>query len=198
MKELSDTNSFWIVFPNDTKDKLYLDDPTDKLQKCGKTTSGKLKAHNVRTIRDLLALSEEDMTVLATTGIERQRIAVNALRKHKSRAEKEEVQQCDRPPKIDYRMAENPYEAKFGQDWENQIATSSHVKCISVAKLVDHIYKETKQIFQDTTCKDNWMFYHDALSLMTSKDCIEYMKEKGYYEQWIFCLSQICLKIMVT
>ena len=29
------------------------------------------------------------------------------------------------------------------------------------------------------------MVYHDALSLMTAKDSVEYMKEKGFYDHWI-------------
>ena len=32
---------------------------------------------------------------------------------------------------------------------------------------------------------DDFMFYHDALSIMTAKECREYMEEKGVLKHWI-------------
>jgi hypothetical protein len=37
--------------------------------------------------------------------------------------------------------------------------------------------------------KDTWFFYHDALTLMTAKDTIEWMKEKYIYHRWILPAS---------
>jgi hypothetical protein len=44
--------------------------------------------------------------------------------------------------------------------------------------------------FSDTKYSDSWMFYHDALSLMTAKSCIEWMKlqkigNRTYYDCWL-------------
>lgn len=38
---------------------------------------------------------------------------------------------------------------------------------------------------QGTAFENNWYFYHDALSQMTNKDTVEWMKEKGYYSHWL-------------
>ena len=38
---------------------------------------------------------------------------------------------------------------------------------------------------QDTINKDKWYFYHDALSLMTCADSIEWMKKEGIYKHWL-------------
>ena len=47
------------------------------------------------------------------------------------------------------------------------------------------MFIETKKIFVGTTHQDDWMLYHDALSLFTAKDSYNYMKERGYYEHLI-------------
>ena len=52
---------------------------------------------------------------------------------------------------------------------------------------------ETKKTYENTKYKDCWMFYHDALSLMTAKECVAWMKEQyideektiSYYDKWI-------------
>jgi hypothetical protein len=51
--------------------------------------------------------------------------------------------------------------------------------------LVEHIVVETERLMKGTQHKDDWMFYHDALTLMTAKETIVWMKEKGYFERWI-------------
>ena len=39
--------------------------------------------------------------------------------------------------------------------------------------------KETKRISRETTYEQDWMIYHDALSLMTAKPCREWIEEEG-------------------
>jgi len=57
--------------------------------------------------------------------------------------------------------------------------------CVCVTHLVEHMVTECKRFFAGTRYSQNWMFYHDALSLMTAKDTVAWMKAKGYYERWI-------------
>ena len=40
-------------------------------------------------------------------------------------------------------------------------------------------------MFIGTTHEEGWLFYHDALSLMTATEYIEYIWKKGYDERWI-------------
>ena len=39
-----------------------------------------------------------------------------------------------------------------------------------ITKMVDHMFEETKKTFMNTTHKEDWMLYHDSLSLMTAKE----------------------------
>ena len=59
--------------------------------------------------------------------------------------------------------------------------------------MVTHIVCESEKIYANTPFKDSWMFYHDALSLMTANDCREWMKTQKisedsdvtFYDKWI-------------
>ena len=54
-----------------------------------------------------------------------------------------------------------------------------------VTHLVDYIFEQTKAKFVGTEYESDFFFYHDALSLMTAKECKKYMEEKGYLKHWI-------------
>ncbi len=58
-------------------------------------------------------------------------------------------------------------------------------KYVSINVLVKLMHDETQRVFQGTTHKHTWMFYHNALSLMSSKECQQYMDETGMVKQWI-------------
>lgn len=45
--------------------------------------------------------------------------------------------------------------------------------------------KEAKAIMSATKYKNNAMFYHDALSLMTNKDTMDWMRENDLLQHWI-------------
>ena len=96
------------------------------------------------------------------------------------------VSEGDRPKRRNFKDAVNPYEARYGSTWRDEIkkvgAMSKHV-CIT--EMVQHIYDESKRIMMGTNYEDNWFFYHDALSLMTSKECKKWMDEKGILKHWI-------------
>jgi hypothetical protein len=56
---------------------------------------------------------------------------------------------------------------------------------VCVTKMIEHIVAESALMFQGTKHEDSWVFYHDALSLMTAKEIVEWMKEKGLHKQWL-------------
>jgi len=92
------------------------------------------------------------------------------------------------PPKEkDYTMCANPYLELYGEDsWEYELANSSSMsKYWYIKELVTHVYNESKKQFIGTEHEDDWYFYHNALSLMTAKDTVKWMKEMGYYEHWL-------------
>ena len=58
-------------------------------------------------------------------------------------------------------------------------------KVVCVERMITHMYDETKKMVKDSTSPDNFFFYHNALSLMTSNETVNWMKEKGYYKHWL-------------
>ena len=87
------------------------------------------------------------------------------------------------PPKVDYRTFENPYKAKFGDDWETVVGQATMLKpYVCVTEMVQHIHDESARMFLGTKFEDTWFFYHDALTLMCAKDTIQWMKEQKIYE----------------
>ena len=90
------------------------------------------------------------------------------------------------PQDLDYCMSNNLYEAKYGQDWQDHIKTCFMLnpnRCIT--HMVEHIVKESSKFFKETKYEETWCFYHDALSLMTGKETVKWMKEKDYYKYWL-------------
>ena len=55
----------------------------------------------------------------------------------------------------------------------------------SINDLIDHMFIESEKIMKGTIHEDDYMVYHDALSLMTGKAPIDYMKSKGYWDKLI-------------
>ena len=54
-------------------------------------------------------------------------------------------------------------------------------KYMCVTELVKGICEHSEQAFVGTTHKNDWYFYHDALSQMTAKSTRAWMVEQGYY-----------------
>ena len=108
----------------------------------------------------------------------------------------EEAQNCldvDDPEPVDYRKLENPHLAKFGQEnWETRISKSKTLSdycCIT--DLVTHIAEEIWEAFVSTNNKDGWVFYYEALSWMTAKYTIAWMRKKDYYRRWILPFNNL-------
>ena len=63
----------------------------------------------------------------------------------------------------------------------------------SICSLLHHIIREGERIFGGTEREGDWVFYHDALSTMTAKKTVEWMKTefvKGnsgptYHDKWM-------------
>lgn len=95
-------------------------------------------------------------------------------------------------PIEDFWLAPNLYKAKYGNKWElliKQTINMSAYCCIT--NLVEWIIELCKKMFEGTSHENNWFFYHDALSQLTAKDTVEWMKQKGYYNRWIHPVNQL-------
>ena len=56
---------------------------------------------------------------------------------------------------------------------------------VCITTMIEHIVVSSAAMYKGTQYEDTWVFYHDALSLMTAKETIEWMIQKDYYRRWI-------------
>jgi hypothetical protein len=77
-------------------------------------------------------------------------------------------------------------------EWEKMMGLSrlmSPYNCVT--ELVTHIYKESERAMKGTAHEKDWVFYHDALSLMTSQETVKWKENtfgengESYYDRWI-------------
>jgi hypothetical protein len=111
------------------------------------------------------------------------------------------VSPCHAPAVIHYIDAENPFAAKYGTDvnewgkeaWVKQIKKSSAftgVRCIT--DLVKHMVIKTKKYYENTSYKNTYHFYHNALSQLMHDTTVEWMRKTKIpdekmvvYKRWI-------------
>ena len=58
-------------------------------------------------------------------------------------------------------------------------------KFVSICLLISHMYEKTKNAFLGTHHQGDFYFYHDVLSLMTSKETTQWMESKNILKHWI-------------
>jgi hypothetical protein len=64
-----------------------------------------------------------------------------------------------------------------------QCSALSGNRCVT--DMIDHIDNETKIVMKGTKNEGRGLWYHDALSLMTCKKSVQYMKEKWIFDNWL-------------
>jgi len=179
IKSLKGTNGYWYESSRDPLILYYQSDPTKMLKGVGKKSAEMLESIGIKTVGDLKAIqSPTDIKEMPS------RLSITKLTKFMSEAKKAVDQ--DAPIGTDHRISSNPYESKFGAEWEKQLKTSvtfSHSSCI--CDYIDHMMAESEQVMKGTIHEKTWVVYHDALAIMTSQATKEWMAEKGYLKRWI-------------
>ena len=129
-----------------------------------------LKDLGIKTISHLLAFQSE--------------IKGLGKKKHESLLEQARSALPINMPKylyVDYRKKANPYQARYGDCWSAVIKkTSAMSSYVVITDMVEHIIKESANLMQGTKHENDWVFYHDALSLMKAKDCLKWMREREF------------------
>lgn len=64
--------------------------------------------------------------------------------------------------------------------------------------MIDHITLQTEKIFKGTTHEQDWMVYHDALSLFVANESYKYMRRMGFYEHLIVPLNRFSTRTPYT
>ena len=61
----------------------------------------------------------------------------------------------------------------------------------NVRDLVVHMIRVGEAQYNGTKYADDWAFYHDSLSLMTSNENLEWMKNRGYINRWTLPMEDL-------
>ena len=113
---------------------IYQDDDVLVLDKVGGVTKAKLLRVNIRTVGDL---KQTNQPVPGISGSSFQFLWDQA------QLAKDE----DAPPKIDYRKAPNPYQARYSADWETHLKKSSAFSNhVVITDYCEHIIEQSAKV----------------------------------------------------
>jgi hypothetical protein len=183
-----------------TTGRLFGGDHVKKLPGVGKVTATDLAQIGITTVNGLLAITLDqkrqlaNLTKLTKTKIDG--LVQTACEACPNAAEQSTEQQQPQQPAteqqvqqpVNYHLADNPYEARYGDLWETIIKKAKYVRgLVCITKLITHIYTESQRQFNPTNDpeKDDWHFYHDTLSIMKSVEARAWMQSKGILKHWI-------------
>ena len=174
----------WIEIPEGTKDLLYLSDSVLQIKKCGRVTCEKLHKVGIMTvgeyIQNYIYSRKKIIEILPKPTAER--IYNNCRNCIKS--------QC--PDARDYREDTNPYFARYKNRWKKEIATTLFMQpFVEITDMIEYMMEECRRVMNGTKHQEDWMFYHDALSLMTLKETRRWMQEKDYLQRWLLPVNDL-------
>jgi len=154
---------------------LYLNDSLQStIAQLGKTKRLRLEAQGIASV-----ISDAEIDRIAALA-KPEGVTKNDLFKFRSDA----LEHCREeviPAVKDHRTADNPYLSKFGDEWELHLKQSSGMSRVCcITEYLDHIFVSSDKAFKGTTHEDDWLLFHDALSQMTAKETVEWMKQKMF------------------
>ncbi len=176
----SRASHYWVKKRPARHGPVFREDPIDEMKgvRFSVTTIAALKEAGIAYVRDIANMEWNVFKELNIKGIRRKTFtkAVGIAKRARVGAYSGDV---------DYRKFPNPYEARFGGTWKAEIAKA--VKAVSIRDVVTHMFKHSPGLV-----------YHDALSLMTSRECARWMKTAGsghplgtYYDRWILPIKNL-------
>ncbi len=169
---------------------------TQRLKNFGKVKAAQLINVGYKTVGDVVDLCGNDERIndlcANTTGMKRdfvlQLIEACCLQVTEGVVESEvnHIKHLSEP---------NPYKSRYGHCWKEEIKKkiSSIKDCLCITVLVTDMMRATEKAYTGTKHKDDWLVYHDALSLMRDEECKTWMKgqfiqgDSGptFYDKWI-------------
>ena len=88
----------------------------------------------------------------------------------------------ENPPSYfkDHRKAKNPYHSRYREGWVDKLNSSTEMsKFCCITDLIRFMMNEAGKLMKGSVHEDNFYIVHDALVLMTAKETINWMKQKG-------------------
>ena len=163
--------------------RIFAQDRLSCLNGIGPAVEKRLNEHGLATIKDLLDIKNDENK-------KKQAIRdVKGLTKNtfeRMYAQLHDVHEGKCPPNIDHTRHEHPYKSLWKDHWEEKMTSSATLSAYtSIYKLIAHMFTETEKAFAGSKHEKTWLIYHDALKLMTGKDAVDYMKQKGWYDRLI-------------
>ena len=173
-------SSIWVK-NHRPAEEVWEEDAVTKLPGAGGKKGDTLVTAGIKTVKDIVGMSDEELKL--------KKVNCDGISLKKLTEWSKLIPHPGACPHVvqDYRLEPNPYLARYGIDnWRQQIESSLFMrKYMCITELVTKIYERSKLAFQGTTHQDDWFFYHDALSQMTAKSTVQWMKQKNYYKRWL-------------
>ena len=159
-------------------DVIYRNDDVDELDGIGIKTKERLNQVGIVLVSDLMNLDDARIEFISSaSGSSLKADKLKAFRTLSLEALNEDAPAL---PK-DHSQEPNPYESMYGDQWKSIIDQKALVGMVCVSKLIDHMFEQTKRMVGS----DDYWVAHDALSVMTAKESVKYMKDNHYYEHWV-------------
>ena len=175
---------------NRVEGQPYDDDPVDSLNGIGDRGKQVLNEKGIYTIREMVSyfhLSPQRRNAF------KNRVNKMSLEKLLNILAVAETAIPGPPQETDHRKHNNPYFSRYGvAEWKNKVMATPKMKTLTnIRDLVRHIIESGNKNREGTIYEGNWYFYHDALSLMTANETIEWMQSMGYMKHWIFPMHNL-------
>jgi hypothetical protein len=178
--KLKGKTSPWIVDTRPDDDVFYEEDSLMCLPGMGQTTLERIHEcnPNIVTIKDLRTMNHDDIK------------HIRGINKFFDKANKAKEGSCPYSC-VDHRKAANPYESRYGSDWETHLKQATALSpYVNIKDIILYMCDESQTLMEGTTHQDSWFFYHDALSLMTNKTTKDWMRQtmfrgKSIFSRWL-------------
>ena len=90
----------------------------------------------------------------------------------------------------DHRKAKNPYLSRYGDSWVDKLKSSTAMsKFCCITSIIRFIMNKAEKLMKGSVHEDDFFIVHDALVLMTTKETIKWMIQKGYLHRWLLPLN---------
>jgi predicted flap endonuclease-1-like 5' DNA nuclease len=176
VKSMNDTTATTHGWLDDNREYgvYYMNDPLSMLDGVGPSIEQKFLNHGVTNLGEFARMLEHDLALLWEDKVAKEEQVRDWWESANYR-----IQAQESPIPVDYRQSDNPYQARYGDQWEFHIGLAGDMRGVtSVKHLALHYYNQAKAHFTKHPPPPGikWYFYHDALSLMTAKECVEELK----------------------
>ena len=83
--------------------------------------------------------------------------------------------------KLSLEESENPYHLIYGEIWVDKLNSSTEMsKFYCITNLIHFMTNEAEKLMKGSVHEEDFYIVHDAVVLMTAKEKINLMKQKGY------------------